>query len=115
MTYGGPAYIHCMEGKDRTGFVCLLLEALVGASYEEMCSDYMTTYENYYKISKTKTPERYNAVVSLYFDSFLEYLYGTDDVNVLKSADYTEAAKGYLADCGMTEQEISQLIELLTQ
>lgn len=112
---GGPAYIHCMEGKDRTGFVCLLLEALVGASYEEMCADYMTTYENYYKISKTKTPERYDAVVSLYFDAFLEYLCGTDDVSVLKAADYTKAAKRYLTGCGMTEQEIGHLIELLSE
>ena len=64
---------------------------------------------------KTETPERYNAVVSLYFDSFLEYLYGTDDIDALKAADYTETAKGYLSDCGMTEQEIEQLIELLSQ
>ena len=112
---GGPAYIHCMEGKDRTGFVCLLLEALVGASYDEMCADYMTTYANYYKISKTETPERYNAVVALYFDSFIEYLYGTDDTAVLKSADYTEAARGYLTDCGMTGQEIEQLTALLSK
>ena len=115
LKYGGPAYIHCMEGKDRTGFVCLLLEALMGADYEEMCADYMATYENYYNINKTETPERYNAVVSLYFDSFLEYLYGTDDIDALKAADYTETAKGYLSDCGMTEQEIEQLIELLSQ
>ena len=114
LKYGGPVYIHCLEGKDRTGFVCLLLEALVGTGYDEMCADYMMTYANYYKISETGTPERYNAVVALYFDSFLEYLYGTDDVDVLKAADYTEAAKGYLTDCGMTEQEIGQLAALLS-
>ena len=75
----------------------------------------MTTYANYYKISETGTPERYSAVVSLYFDSFLEYLAGTDDTAALKTADYTEAAKGYLTECGMTEQEIEQLIELLSK
>ncbi len=115
LKYGGPVYIHCLEGKDRTGFVCLLLEALVGADYDEMCSDYMTTYANYYKISEAETPERYSAVVALYFDSFMEYLYGTDDAAALKSADYTDAAKGYLSDCGMTEQEIEQLIALLSK
>ncbi len=115
LKYGGPVYIHCLEGKDRTGFVCLLLEALVGADYEEMCADYMATYKNYYSISEAETPERYNAVVSLYFDSFLEYLYGTDDIDALKAADYTETAKGYLSDCGMTEQEIEQLIALLSK
>lgn len=115
LKYGGPAYIHCMEGKDRTGFVCLLLEALVGASYEEMCADYMATYDNYYQISQAGTPERYDAVVALYFDAFLEYLYGTDDVSVLKTADYTQAARSYLTDCGMTEQEIGELIALISR
>ena len=42
----GPCYIHCTEGKDRTGFVCLLLEALCGANYGELRDDYMTTYAN---------------------------------------------------------------------
>ena len=32
----GPYLVHCTEGKDRTGFVCMLLEALSGASYEEI-------------------------------------------------------------------------------
>ena len=44
----GPYLIHCTEGKDRTGFVCALLEALCGASYDEMRDDYMITYDNYY-------------------------------------------------------------------
>lgn len=112
---GGPVYIHCMEGKDRTGFVCLLLEALAGASYEEMCNDYMTTYDNYYKITKENTPERYEAVVSLYFDAFMEYLYGTDDIDVLKSADYTDAAKDYLKACGMSDDEIISVISFMTE
>lgn len=114
LAYGGPAYIHCMEGKDRTGFVCFLLEALVGADYDEMCADYMKTYENYYGISKEKTPEKYDAVVSLYFDSFAEYLSKTEDADAWKTMDYSDAAKGYLSDCGMTEQEITRLCELLS-
>ena len=115
LKYGGPAYIHCMEGKDRTGFVCLLLEALVGASYDEMCADYMETYANYYNISKDETPDRYNAVVSLYFDSFMEYLAGTNDAAQLQAADYTDAAKEYLTNCGMTAPEIEQLVTLLSK
>lgn len=115
LTYGGPAYIHCMEGKDRTGFVCLLLEALVNASYDEMCDDYMKTYANYYKITKEETPEKYDAVVALYFDSFMEYLYGTDDLDVLKSANYSQSAKDYLTSCGLSQQEIEQLIELISK
>ncbi len=114
LAYGGPAYIHCMEGKDRTGFVCFLLEALVGSDYDEMCADYMKTYENYYGVSKEKTPEKYDAIVSLYFDSFAGYLSKTEDADAWKTMDYSDAAKEYLSDCGMTEQEIAALCDLLS-
>lgn len=110
----GPYYIHCMEGKDRTGFVCLLLEALAGASYEEMQRDYMLTYENYFHITAAGTPEKYNAVVDLYFVPFLEFLHGSEDIEALKAADYTEDAAAYLKSGGMTEAEIAALISLIT-
>ena len=44
-----PYLIHCNEGKDRCGFVTLLLESLMGASVDEIQKDYMVTFENYYK------------------------------------------------------------------
>ncbi len=122
LEYGGPAYIHCMEGKDRTGFVCALVEALAGASYEEMCADYMTTYANYYNITADATPERYEAVVSLYFDDFARYLLGQGEgkapsaetsVDELYYADYTAGARGYLQSCGMSADEIDRLVELV--
>ena len=31
-----PYVVHCIEGKDRTGYVCALLEGLCGATYEEI-------------------------------------------------------------------------------
>ena len=111
---GGPAYIHCLEGKDRTGFVCVLIEALAGASYDEMCDDYMITYDNYYGISKEATPERYDAVVSLYFDAFMEYLSGEENTEKLQDLSYVNGAKQYLIDGGMTETEIDELLELIT-
>ena len=110
----GPYYIHCMEGKDRTGFVCCLIEALLGASYEEMCVDYMTTYQNYYKISKTETPEKYQAVVNLYFDAFMETLL-SDLTNDLEHVSYIEGAKSYLREAGMNDQEIESLILKLSK
>ena len=47
MRHDGPVYIHCTAGKDRTGFVCMLLEALAGASYQQIVDDYLATYVNY--------------------------------------------------------------------
>lgn len=111
----GPVYIHCLEGKDRTGFVCLLLEALSGASYEEMRDDYMKTYENYYAVSSTETPEKYDAIVKLYFDPFVSYLHGTDHIEELKNADYVQDAMHYLITGGMTRVEVDQLREFITE
>ena len=110
----GPVYIHCLEGKDRTGFVCFLLESLAGASYDEMRRDYMKTYENYYGITQTGTPEKYSAVVSVYFDAFAAYLHGTEDTVALASADYVRDAVDYLLDAGMTAEEIETLRSRIT-
>lgn len=115
LTAEGPVYIHCLEGKDRTGFVCVLLEALAGAGYDEMLDDYMKTYENYYGITKTGSPEKYKAVVSLYFDAFAAYLHGTEDLDALTSADYSQDAVNYLLDAGMTADEIAALRNMITK
>jgi len=111
----GPAYIHCMEGKDRTGFVCMLIEALAGASYDEMRADYMITYSNYYGVNADETPEKFNGIAELYFDAFMEYLYGSSDIETLMNADYTQAASDYLISGGMTEAEVQQLIAYISK
>ncbi len=111
----GPVYIHCMEGKDRTGFVCFVLEALAGASYEEMLYDYMLTYKNYYKVSKLTAPEKYNAIADLYFVPFAEYLHGTTDIGKLLTADYSDDAAAYLKAGGMSDAEVQALKDFITE
>jgi len=51
----GPYLVHCTEGKDRAGFVSAVLEALMGASLEEIIDDYMLSYENYYGVKKAQS------------------------------------------------------------
>ena len=113
--HDGPFYIHCMEGKDRTGFVCMLLEALAGASFDEMKKDYMITYENYFDVTESETPEKYDAIVDLYFVPFMEFLHGTDDLSKLESADYSKDARKYLKDGGMKNKQIKQLLAMITE
>lgn len=109
----GPVFIHCMEGKDRTGFVCCLLEALAGASYDEMLDDYMMTYEDYYGITKQDSPEKYDAIASLYFDELIAFLHGTEEHGA--AGDYTQDAVNYLLDSGMTEQELYSLRNMISK
>ena len=46
----GPYFIHCMEGQDRTGAICAIIESLLGATREELTYDFMKTYVNFYKV-----------------------------------------------------------------
>lgn len=46
----GPYLVHCREGKDRAGYVIAVLEALMGASIEDIKNDYTKTYTNYYNV-----------------------------------------------------------------
>ncbi|MBQ6585513.1 MAG: tyrosine-protein phosphatase [Coriobacteriales bacterium] len=111
----GPYLIHCIEGKDRTGFVCALLEALCGASYDEMAADYMETFANYYGITLESDPAKYNAILHLNLDGMLRFLAGADDDVDLRTLDYQQAARDYLRWGGMSDEDIDLLVEQLTQ
>lgn len=57
----GPYLVHCNEGKDRAGFASMVIEALMGASVEDIRNDYMQSYINYYNV-KPGT-EKYNMLI----------------------------------------------------
>ena len=111
----GPFYIHCTEGKDRTGFVCALLEVLAGGSYDEVEDDYMKTYENYYGLSKEDDPARYNKVAEIKFYDIIATIVGTDDESSVTPESALAGAKDYLIFGGMTDSEINALIEKITK
>ena len=103
----GPCLIHCMEGKERTGFACALLECLCGADYDEIKNDFMLTYANYYGISETSDKEKYDSIVRSYLDTMLLTIVG-EDVNV-READLEAGAIRYLTSGGMTSGQIEAL------
>ena len=43
-------YVYCDEGKDMTGVICMLIEALCGCDYETFFNDYMMSFKNFYKV-----------------------------------------------------------------
>ena len=110
----GPYLIHCVEGKDRTGFVCALAEALAGASYEEIVDDYMLSYENYYDITEESDPESYDAIKTLNIDGMLTYLAGCE-AEELPSADLAAGARKYLRSAGMSDAQIDAFLERIAQ
>ena len=108
-TVEGPYLIHCTEGKDRTGFVCMLIEVLCGASYQEIVDDYMLTYANYYDITKEKEPDKYQVILQQNIDAMLKYLVNDDETDI-KTADLSVHARDYLLWAGMEEAQIDAFI-----
>ncbi len=109
----GPYLVHCTEGKDRTGFVCMLLEALCGASYEEIVDDYMVTYYNYYKITRETEQTRYDVIVECVLEPMIRSLSPDDSADV-RTMDLAGCAEQYLLDGGMSLRQIEQLKDRLT-
>ncbi len=107
MRLEAPYAVHCDEGKDRAGAVCAILEALMGASYDEMLQDYMLSYQNYYNLSETD--EAYQAVLEGNAAYIFMTLSGTEHVSDMEQANYQQAAEQYLLSTVLSEQEIAEL------
>ena len=110
----GPYLVHCTEGKDRTGFVCMLLEMLCGASYDEIVSDYMITYDNYYGITKDSDTKRYDVIVDNVLLPMMNSVIGDASVDP-RTADLSVYAVHFLQNAGMTETQITALKAALTE
>jgi len=100
----GTYLVHCNEGKDRAGFVTALLECLMGASAEEVVADYMVTYYNYYGIEPGT--EKYEAIANSNIVKSLQTAFGIED---LYAAELSAEAAAYIAEIGLTEDEIAAL------
>ena len=101
----GPYLVHCTEGKDRTGFVCMLIEALAGTSYQDMVDDYMLTYDNYYKITEQSDKAKYDVILDKNLVSMIRSVVNDDSVDITK-ADLVPYVEKFLLDAGMTEQQL---------
>lgn len=104
----GPYLLHCTEGKDRAGFASAVLECLMGAGYDEVVADYMTTYENYYNIEKGS--EQYNSIAqSNIITSLTTVVCGLEKGTDISKVDLAKATENYLEKTGMTADEIKDL------
>lgn len=108
-----PVLIHCVEGKDRTGFACALLLALADASEDEIIDDYMITYYNYYGITKESTPKKYDAVLGNVYD-FFYCMCDAEKGTPVDSLDLKRGAENYLKKGGLTESQIEEIENYLT-
>ncbi len=110
----GPYLIHCTEGKDRTGFVCMLIEALAGADYDKIEKDYMTTYYNYYGIDEETDPDRYCTIVENMLLPMIRSMTGDEDIDVT-AVELDDYAEDFLKEAGMDGNTIDRLKEKILE
>ncbi len=101
----GPFLVHCTEGKDRTGYFCMLSEALCGATYDEIVDDYMTTYHNYYHLDEKADSEKINIIIRDVLDPMMINTIGNGNADI-KTADLSSCAEKYLLSIGLDADTI---------
>ena len=113
-----PYLVHCTYGMDRTGFTIAVLEALMGASAEEIQADYAKTFSNYFTVVDGKQVALNNQQIDFFKAVILRNLkavYHAEGIDVpdTEPIDWAAATEKYLGKLGMTPEEISALKEQL--
>ncbi len=104
-----PYLIHCTEGKDRTGFVCMLVEMLASTPYQQIADDYMVTYDNYYKINPSQDKAKYDVILEKNLNAMLKFVVGDETVDY-RNVDLSPYAQAYLLKAGMSEEELNSFL-----
>ncbi len=114
-----PVLIHCRAGKDRTGFMCALVQQAVGVGRDIAFQDYLKTNDHF----RPLTPRMIRLMKVLSLGRVQ-----VENVQAAASAreEYLQAAldqidqchgglAAYLAKCGVTSREIDTLRGLLVE
>ena len=102
-----PYLVHCTEGKDRAGFASMLLEALIDADEEEIVSDYMLSFTNYFGTEPGS--KQYELIADKNIREMLRFVAGLENGASLEGVDLKAATEKYVLDAGMTPEELDEL------
>ena len=101
-----PYCMHCLEGRDRTGFAAMLLEALIGWNEEQIVADFMLTYTNF---NGVEPGTRQYDMIAKNVREMLWYVAGLDTGASLDGTDLQAAAESYLSSHGMEKECMEEL------
>ena len=112
--HDGPYLVHCTYGMDRTGFTIAVLEALMGATADEIKADYATTHKNFYNVVDGKhigLTEKQVELLQAIIVRLMQNAYKTEGVDIsnFENADLAAATEKYLFALGMEKSEIEAL------
>lgn len=109
-----PVYMHCQIGRDRTGTLAFIINALLGVSYEDLALDYELSvfsvsgrcdYDDYEKM-KTNITGAFDSLYSF----FMKYSEDENGERLLKRGVET-----FLIDNGVTTEEIERIKNIMTE
>ena len=98
----GKYVLHCVIGEHRTGAVCIIISALMGASYNELVDDYMKTCYNLYGV-KPGT-KQYDLLVDDNVNAILQNILDIEDP---KNADLQNLVTNFVLSTGITEETLA--------
>ncbi len=100
-----PIYIHCSLGRDRTGTLVYLIEALLGVQKNTLYMDYEFSV---FSVSGTLDKAGVAGI-----RSNIESVYNY--INGLEGKSLSEKAENYMLDIGLTPEEIATIKDLLLE
>ena len=114
----GPYLVHCTYGMDRTGWTIAVLEALMGATVEEIQADYAKTFSNYYYVVDGLQVALNERQVDFFKSVVLRNLRAVYHAEGIETADevkvdWSVATEKYLEKLGLSPEEISSLKDRL--
>ena len=112
--HDGPYLVHCTYGMDRTGFTIAVLEALMGATADEIKFDYAKTFTNYCSVvdgvQVALTPEQVNLFKTFIVNNMRNSYHTVGvDISDFENVDLAFATEQYLLALGMEKAEIEAL------
>lgn len=100
-----PIMFHCAAGRDRTGTVACMLNALLGVSEEYLYIDYETSY---FALDATNDKPSIAAKITE-FGSILKYLY------TFEGETLADKTANYLMTYGMTQKEVDTIRSIMLE
>ena len=100
-----PVYFHCIAGADRTGALAYMLNGALGVSRHEAETDWESTF--YPRIPDEKPDLDFWCRESHFNDGLAKY----GDAN----ASWNDRVVLYLKDCGVTDEEIARVREIMLE
>ena len=100
-----PIYIHCSLGRDRTGTLAFVLQALLGASRNDMYMDYeLSVFSVTGTLDNASIQAIRNNIVATY-----------DYLATFEGSNLAEKTENYLLSIGITAEEIQNIRDLLLE